>query len=260
MRYPVDNYRITQTFNDPVGHGGLDLANVAGTPILSPVTGTVISVGTKENYIGGLYVIVREDSPNRYEYYTGHHRKTLVSVGQRVTEGQQIAEMGMTGKATGPHTHFQIRRFNAGDLINPVDVYNEYNKGGSMTDLGQARILAYHILGRISNPNALAGECDADLSANHVGKDASAKIWEFYNSPEGKNWREVRLPKFVSDLATTQNNLTVVTADRDNLITKYDASQARIAELEAQLAEKPTVVPDTKWETLKSLIKELFGR
>ena len=124
MRYPLDKYTITQRFGDNPqiygigGHTGIDLASPEGTPILSPVTGTVISVGTNPKYEGGLYSIIREDS-TKYEYYMGHQSLIEVKVGQRVTEGQEIGKVGHTGNATGSHVHFQIRRFGAGSLIDP---------------------------------------------------------------------------------------------------------------------------------------------
>lgn len=129
MRFPVDNYGLTQGWNPPI-HYGLDLAKGMNVPILSPVTGKVIGIGTDRNYIGGLYIIIREDDPEGLEYYTGHHDSISVKVGQRVTEGQQIAKMGVTGTATGPHTHFQIRKNNAGALIDPNVVLKR--KGDTM--------------------------------------------------------------------------------------------------------------------------------
>lgn len=68
--------------------------------------------------------------------------------------------------------------------------------GGAMsvTDLSIARILAHGILGRL---NAHTGATDADLNANHVGKETNAKIWEFFKSQEGVNWRDGRLPRLL---------------------------------------------------------------
>lgn len=125
MIYPVKDHRVTQGFS--AAHQALDLipktGKALGSPILAPMTGKVIAVGTNPNYIGGLYVIVREDYKDHLEHYAGHHSKTLVKVGQRVKEGQKIALMGATGQATGPHCHYQIRKPNAGALLNPDKVY-----------------------------------------------------------------------------------------------------------------------------------------
>lgn len=127
MIYPVPNHKISGYGYIWLFHMALDLApksgQAAGSPILAPMAGTVIAVGTNPNYVGGLYVIIREDHKDRLEHYTGHHRRILVKVGQKVKEGQKIAEMGATGQAQGFHTHWQIRRPNAGALLNPTKVY-----------------------------------------------------------------------------------------------------------------------------------------
>lgn len=130
MIWPVKNYTLTQGVSPT--HIAYDLAAPAGTPVLAPVTGTVIAIGSNPNYVGGLYVIIREDHPDGWEYYTGHHSAIVTTIGKRVTEGQQIARIGQTGTATGPHTHFQIRQRNGGNLMSPQYVYEQRNKGDGM--------------------------------------------------------------------------------------------------------------------------------
>lgn len=126
MRYPLANYRITTPYGG--AHLALDLAAPESTAVMAAVTGLVIDIGTDPNYIGGMYVIIREDHGDGLEYYTGHHSQVLVKEGQRVSEGETIALVGHTGptsgpfKVTGPHVHFQIRRRNHGQLVNPADV------------------------------------------------------------------------------------------------------------------------------------------
>lgn len=126
MRYPLDSFTISQGFHP--GHQAIDLAAWQGTPVLSPMAGTVIKVGSDPKYVGGRYVIVRESYKEKLEHYTGHHSKVIVRVGDRVKEGQKIAEVGMTGTATGPHVHYQIRKYNYGELLNPLNVYKARNK------------------------------------------------------------------------------------------------------------------------------------
>lgn len=68
----------------------------------------------------------------------------------------------------------------------------------SKTDLTIMRILSFGILGRNSgNNNALSGGVDADLN-NHVGAETNGKIWQLYDSEEGKNWRDRTLPRLLS--------------------------------------------------------------
>lgn len=129
MRLPLDSYTLTQTFSNPPNHGGWDLATEEGTPIHSPVTGVVIGDGENASYIGGKYVIVRENASPRREFYMGHMSSNIVNNGQSVSEGQVIGYVGHTGQASGPHVHFQIREFNSGALIDPAKLFNNNSEG-----------------------------------------------------------------------------------------------------------------------------------
>ena len=85
-------------------HYGIDIANAIGTPIYSVMPGTVISSGPASGF--GLWVRVQHDNGLITVY--GHINESLVSVGQRVEAGQQIATMGNRGQSTGPHLHFEV--------------------------------------------------------------------------------------------------------------------------------------------------------
>ena len=95
-------------------HLAIDIANQAGTPIYAADSGTVVQAGE----LGTLGLNVEIDHGNGFQSFYGHMRKILVQEGQYVARGQQIGEMGSTGKSTGPHTHF-ILRFGGG-AVNPV--------------------------------------------------------------------------------------------------------------------------------------------
>lgn len=127
MIFPVKDYGLTQGWlpNKKPPHYGLDLAKGLDVPILSPVNGTVINIGSDP--VGGKYIIVREDDFEHLEYYMGHCNSFVVKRGDHVLEGQQIAKMGKTGQATGYHTHFQIRRYMSGELLNPNVVFERKN-------------------------------------------------------------------------------------------------------------------------------------
>ncbi len=86
-------------------HTGVDWANSAGTNIYASDGGKVIHAGWKGNY--GYCVII--DHENGYQTYYAHCKKLLVKKGERVYQGQHIAEMGTTGRSTGNHLHFEIR-------------------------------------------------------------------------------------------------------------------------------------------------------
>lgn len=85
-------------------HAGIDLANAIGTPILAVSDGVVVDVGPTAGY--GMWVKLRHADGTVTLY--GHVNTTVVSVGQRVLAGDQIATMGNRGNSTGPHLHFEV--------------------------------------------------------------------------------------------------------------------------------------------------------
>jgi hypothetical protein len=85
-------------------HAGIDLANSIGTPIMAVSDGVVIDAGPTAGY--GMWVKLRHADGTVTLY--GHVNTTLVSVGQRVMAGDQIATMGNRGNSTGPHLHFEV--------------------------------------------------------------------------------------------------------------------------------------------------------
>lgn len=93
-------------------HQGVDLAAPLGSAVRSVSDGTVSVCGF--NDVLGNYVMVR--LLNRTFVY-GHLDRVLVSAGQRVSQGERIGTIGMTGKTTGPHLHFEVRE--NGVPVNP---------------------------------------------------------------------------------------------------------------------------------------------
>lgn len=85
-------------------HKGIDIANRRGTPIYAADGGTVTYAGWMSGY--GYLVIINHG--NGYETYYGHNSDLVVSVGQHVYQGQQVAKMGSTGNSTGNHCHFGV--------------------------------------------------------------------------------------------------------------------------------------------------------
>ena len=112
FRWPCTG-RVTSTFGgraSPGGigstnHKGIDIANSRGTPIYAADGGTVTYAG----WMSGYGYLVRIDHHNGYVTYYGHNSSLLVSSGQHVYKGQQIAKMGSTGNSTGNHCHFEVR-------------------------------------------------------------------------------------------------------------------------------------------------------
>jgi murein DD-endopeptidase MepM/ murein hydrolase activator NlpD len=87
-----------------VTHFGVDIAAPTGTPIYAATSGVVERAGPATGF--GLAVYIRADDGVVTVY--GHESRYLVSEGQRVSAGQEIAEVGARGQATGPHLHFEV--------------------------------------------------------------------------------------------------------------------------------------------------------
>ncbi|WP_137723483.1 M23 family metallopeptidase [Prescottella subtropica] len=85
-------------------HAGVDIANAIGTPILAVADGEVIDSGPAAGF--GMWVRIKHADGTITVY--GHINDTLVTVGQRVMAGDQIATMGNRGFSTGPHLHFEV--------------------------------------------------------------------------------------------------------------------------------------------------------
>lgn len=96
-------------------HKGVDIAASIGTPIYAADGGTVTFSGRYSGY-GNLVMI---NHGNGYVTYYGHCSSLYVKQGQTVTKGQKIASVGMTGWATGPHVHFEVRV--NGSVKNPLN-------------------------------------------------------------------------------------------------------------------------------------------
>lgn len=96
-------------------HAGIDIANAIGTPILAASDGVVIESGASAGY--GMLVKLRHSDGTVTLY--GHINRSLVSVGERVMAGDQIAEMGNRGYSTGPHLHFEVLQ-NGTSRIDPT--------------------------------------------------------------------------------------------------------------------------------------------
>ncbi|HWO07739.1 MAG TPA: M23 family metallopeptidase [Candidatus Paceibacterota bacterium] len=90
------------------GYNAVDLAAPVGTPITASASGDVI-VSREGGWNGGYgsYVVIRHDNGTQTLY--AHASSVIVGVGQHVVQGQVVGYVGQSGKATGPHLHFEIR-------------------------------------------------------------------------------------------------------------------------------------------------------
>lgn len=88
-------------------HSGLDLAAAAGTPILAPADGVVILAAASPFTLEGRLLMLDHGMGLTSAFL--HCSDHAVQVGNTVTQGQTIARVGMTGRATGPHLHWGLR-------------------------------------------------------------------------------------------------------------------------------------------------------
>lgn len=87
-------------------HAGLDLSELAGDPAEATMEGSVVHAGDAgDGY--GISVVLQHDDMTFSRF--GHLASTCVSVGQRVSRGEQIGIVGSTGKSTGTHLHWELR-------------------------------------------------------------------------------------------------------------------------------------------------------
>lgn len=97
-------------------HKGIDISAPNGTPVYAAESGTVLDAGYKQSGYGNLIVIKHA---NDMATYYGHLSKMVVSKNSKVRKGELIGNVGSTGKSTGPHLHFEIRK--GGQALNPED-------------------------------------------------------------------------------------------------------------------------------------------
>ena len=89
-------------------HDGIDIPAVTGTHIVASADGVVTVSGKMRGY--GNIVIIKHS--NGYHTVYAHNSRHYVRKGQKVSQGEVIADVGSSGRSTGPHLHFEIRRKN----------------------------------------------------------------------------------------------------------------------------------------------------
>lgn len=115
--FPVTGYyRSTSGFGPRWGrmHEGHDFAGATGTPINATADGVVVHAGRQSGY--GNLIKIRHDFGHETRY--AHLSKIHVKVGQRVSRGERIGDMGNTGRSTGTHLHYEV--LVSGNPVNPM--------------------------------------------------------------------------------------------------------------------------------------------
>ncbi len=111
---PITKGRRTSGFGirrDPLGksvefHGGVDVACPSGSRVYAARSGKVVYTG----FDGGYGLLIKIQHTHRYETYYGHLSRILVKTGDTVNRGMLIGLSGNTGRSTGPHLHFEVRK------------------------------------------------------------------------------------------------------------------------------------------------------
>jgi murein DD-endopeptidase MepM/ murein hydrolase activator NlpD len=105
--------RMHPIFHEELPHPGIDVAAPTGTPIIAAADGTVVNVFNNGGY--GLMVVINHGRGLVTRY--AHCSRAVVHVGQRVSRGDKIAEVGSSGIATAPHLHYEVLEH--GKPVNP---------------------------------------------------------------------------------------------------------------------------------------------
>ena len=116
------SYRFTSGFGyrrDPKNggrrmHSGVDFAGPVGTPLYATGDGVVVHAGWQSGY--GRLVKIKHDFGIETRY--AHMSRIRVKVGERVSRGERIGDMGASGRVTGPHIHYEVRV--GGKAVNPM--------------------------------------------------------------------------------------------------------------------------------------------
>lgn len=104
---------------EPVFHRGIDLRGDFGTPVLAPADGVVETATTHYEQGERFGTVVVVDHGHRLKTFYAHLGALKVREGQRVARHDTLAEVGSTGKSTGPHLHFEIWR--DGEPVDPAE-------------------------------------------------------------------------------------------------------------------------------------------
>ncbi len=128
LQYPVSGY-LTSPYgfrDNPVNgeddfHAGIDIGAAEGTPVVAAQAGIVMRTGYTR--LRGYYVILRHDGGVQTLYQ--HLSYIFVRGGERVAQGQLIADVGSTGFVTGPHLHLEL--ILDGVRVDPLPTFPRYN-------------------------------------------------------------------------------------------------------------------------------------
>lgn len=128
MEHPLPDGRLTWGWGpgrdpftgDAAHHRGVDLAAPLGTPVHAAASGTVVEATTSWNVSPSSGTVVVLDHGDGWRTLYTHLDSFEVAAGEHVVVGQTIGRVGSTGRSTGPHLHFEVRR--DGEPVDPATV------------------------------------------------------------------------------------------------------------------------------------------
>lgn len=120
LAWPVAGGRVVSVFGPRGGtfHDGLDIAAPTGTAVFAAHDGQIIYSGNRLSGYGNLLIL---RGTNGLTTVYAHNDRLRVSPGERVRRGQRIADVGNTGRSSGPHLHFEVRTRDARGRYIAVD-------------------------------------------------------------------------------------------------------------------------------------------
>jgi murein DD-endopeptidase MepM/ murein hydrolase activator NlpD len=126
MRTPIDGASVSSTFGmrrHPIlgysmMHKGVDFSAPTGTPVFAAGDGVIEEVGYKSGF--GRFILLKHKTGLETAYAHMSRFARGVTVGSHMQQGDVIAYVGMSGRATGPHLHFEVRV--DGRQVNPMSV------------------------------------------------------------------------------------------------------------------------------------------
>lgn len=130
--WPADGV-LTDTFGTRNGkHFGIDIAAETGAPVYASESGKVVKSYYSRTYGNVIFI----QHKNQMETVYAHLHKRLVKEGDVVKKGQQIGEVGSTGRSTGSHLHFEVHNgpwdIHKSTAINPLLVLEEPNENSKL--------------------------------------------------------------------------------------------------------------------------------
>lgn len=144
LRTPVDGARISSGFGmrmHPIlgfstMHKGVDFAVASGTPVMAAGSGVIDYAGANGSY--GYYVRIKHDAIHSTAYAHLSRFAQGMRTGKHVSQGQVIAFSGATGRATGPHLHYEVLVHN--EQVNPLSV--KFQSGNKLAGKELQRFLS----------------------------------------------------------------------------------------------------------------------